>query len=62
MKKAVIISIAAVLVFSFMFAGTAFAGKSPKVEICHMTDYFDVNFYVHMSIGQWNKPFNNNQA
>ena len=24
-----------------------------------MTDYFDVNFYTHMSVGQWNKPFNN---
>ena len=27
-----------------------------------MTDYFDVNFYLHMSIGCWNKPFNNTQA
>ena len=24
-----------------------------------MTDYFDVNFYVNMSVGQWNKPFKN---
>lgn len=21
------------------------------------TDYFDVNFYVHLSIGKWDKPF-----
>jgi hypothetical protein len=21
------------------------------------TDYFDVNFYLHVSIGKWNKPF-----
>ena len=22
-----------------------------------MTDYFDVGFYVHFSIGKWNKPY-----
>ena len=22
-----------------------------------MTDYFDVNFYEHLAIGKWNKPF-----
>lgn len=22
-----------------------------------MTDYFDVNFYVHMGIGKWDKPY-----
>lgn len=22
-----------------------------------MTDYFDVNFYLHISLGKWNKPF-----
>ena len=27
-----------------------------------MTDYFDVNSYTHMSVGQWNKPFNNASA
>lgn len=21
------------------------------------TDYFDVNFYLHLNIGQWNKPY-----
>lgn len=23
----------------------------------HMTDYFFVNYYLHMAIGKWNKPF-----
>ena len=27
-----------------------------------MIDYFEVNFYVNMSIGCWNKPFNNTKA
>lgn len=22
-----------------------------------MTDYFDVNYYTHLNIGKWNKPF-----
>lgn len=22
-----------------------------------MTDYFDVNFYFHLEVGKWNKPF-----
>ena len=22
-----------------------------------MTDYFDVNFYFYLEVGQWNKPF-----
>lgn len=22
-----------------------------------MIDYFDVNFYVHLEVGKWNKPF-----
>lgn len=22
-----------------------------------MTDYFDVNFYVHLNLGKWDKPF-----
>ena len=21
------------------------------------TDYFDVNFYTHLNLGKWNKPF-----
>lgn len=24
-----------------------------------MTDYFDVNFYVHITVGQWNKQYIN---
>jgi hypothetical protein len=27
-----------------------------------MTDYFDVNFYVHLNIGEWDKPFVNSNA
>lgn len=23
----------------------------------HMTDYFDVNYYVHISVGRWDRPF-----
>lgn len=22
-----------------------------------MTDYFDIAFYIHVSVGQWNKPY-----
>ena len=24
-----------------------------------MTDYFNVNFYMHVTVGKWDKPFNN---
>lgn len=38
--------------------------RADEIQSCYnwdnsdsMTDYFDVNFYFHPEIGQWNKPF-----